>query len=140
MTTVLNLIHVVEAAKQRLDPRRRKSLTYFSVHDVWLFQARSDTKVCPVCDQHDATEEFRGNHLRAQFPYLEVVDLFTIKVNVHPNCRCFLSRLITEENGKKKSEELGAAGFYETSAKTGDAIDQAFELMTKKSVAYFQED
>lgn len=49
-------------------------------------------------------------------------------------------RLISEENGKEKGDKLGAAGFFETSAKTGDAIDQAFELMTKKSVAFFQED
>lgn len=48
-------------------------------------------------------------------------------------------RAVSEKEGREKTKELGAVGFYETSARTGDTVDEAFELMTKKSVAYFQQ-
>lgn len=68
--------------------------TFFSEHDIWLYQAVIDSRVCPICTAHEETERFYGNHLRSTFPYLEIIDVQTIKVNAHPNCRCFLSRLI----------------------------------------------
>ncbi|MHC1592100.1 MAG: Rab family GTPase [Candidatus Helarchaeales archaeon] len=48
------------------------------------------------------------------------------------------NRLISEESGRSKAEELGAVGFFETSAKTGDRVDEAFNLLTSKSIEYYQ--
>ncbi|MHA1145828.1 MAG: GTP-binding protein [Candidatus Helarchaeota archaeon] len=47
-------------------------------------------------------------------------------------------RLISAESGEEKAKELGAVGFFETSAKNGDKVDDAFELLTSKSVQFFQ--
>lgn len=90
----------VQKAKRRIKPGHRhvpgETATFFSVHDVWLYQARSDTKVCPVCRENEIWSNlhggFRGDHLRAHFPWLEIQDVNTIKANVHPNCRCLLVR------------------------------------------------
>lgn len=39
------------------------------------------------------------------------------------------TRQISEENGRKLSEQLGAIGFLETSAKTGIGVQEAFEKL-----------
>lgn len=93
-------MRAVQEAKKRITPGVKhvpgEDATFFSVHDVWLYDARLDSKVCPVCraneDYADAHGGFRGDHLRAHFPYLEIVDVATIKAKVHPNCRCLLLR------------------------------------------------
>ena len=71
------------------------------MHDVWLFDARSDTKVCPKCLAYDG-QIFHGNHLRARFPHLQILDVGTIGGKgpdgtglVHPNCRCQLLRVMS---------------------------------------------
>jgi len=96
---VLSAIIVHEGAQKRVPtPRELPGLTYFSVHNVWLYQEVSDHKTCQLCRDYAEQNkgEYRGNHLRSIFPYLEILDVGTIKANVHPNCRCLLVRL-TEE-------------------------------------------
>ena len=98
----MDVIAVVEAVKavQRIQFEHRhepgRTATFFSVHDVWLYDARADTKVCSACraneDYSDAHGGFKGDHLRAHFPFLEIMDVGTIAANVHPNCRCLLNR------------------------------------------------
>lgn len=93
-----NIISVVEAVKavesQRIDIARRYGVTFFSEQDVWLFQEVPDERLCSVCRMAATIEQFRGNNLRMNFPYWEIIDENMIKANVHPNCRCFLVRQI----------------------------------------------
>ena len=91
------------ALKRRPEPER-PYLTYFSYEDVWLFQEVIDEKTCEECRRYAEHEEWHGNHLRANFPYLEIEDANTIKANVHPNCRCYLVRLIEEPEAPKPEE------------------------------------
>lgn len=100
------MIRAVEAvlavkARQRIETPQIPNVTYFSENDVWLFNARSDTKVCPTCRAAETIEHFRGNNLRINFPNLVILDENTIGGPepdggglVHPNCRCFLNRVI----------------------------------------------
>jgi hypothetical protein len=96
-TKAVAIVRAVQAAKQRIPKPQRTGITYFSAVDTWLFQEVSDARLCPVCQGHGEAERFRGNHLRSMFPFLEIVDLNTIKANVHPNCRCYLMRRIELE-------------------------------------------
>lgn len=97
---------VVEGAqKRRLFPTRY-GVTFFSKHDVWLYHAVMDTKVCLTCRYYEEIGQFLGNHIRLIFPYLEIIDENTIEVNVHPNCRCYLARkLEAEEEPEPKVAE-----------------------------------
>ena len=98
---LVEMVQAVEAVK-RIPPGQRPGITYFSVYDVWLFQARSDTKVCDLCRHYEEWGEITGNMLRAEFRYLTILDENTIGGQepdggglVHPNCRCYLMRQIS---------------------------------------------
>jgi len=97
MVRIATVVEAVEEAKKRI-PNVRTPTTFFSVHDVWLFQARMDTKVCPLCRAYETSNEWNGNVLRSEFPYLMILDENTIGGRdggdglVHPNCRCRLVR------------------------------------------------
>lgn len=71
--------------------------TFFSEHDVWLFVEVMDERTCPLCRRYAEHGDFHGNHLRLNFPRLKIEDVNTISANVHPNCRCYLNRLLEEE-------------------------------------------
>jgi len=92
---------VLEGAKKRRLFPTRYGVTFFSVHDVWLYIAIMDAKVCPICRAHERTGEFHGDHLRAEFPYLEIIDENTIKAHAHmprdDNCRCYFARKLEKE-------------------------------------------
>ena len=78
--------------------------TFFSRLDIWLYREISDNKLCHVCRANAELEGglYEGNHIRAFFPYLEILDEDTIAVNEHPNCRCVLVRVAkTSELWKK---------------------------------------
>jgi hypothetical protein len=74
-------------------------LTFFSELDEWLYIEISDTRLCRTCEANAAMENgvYRGNSLRTFFPFLEIQDENTIKVNEHPNCRCVLVRIAKAE-------------------------------------------
>jgi len=79
------------------------------VHDVWLFQAVMDTRVCDLCRKYETANEWNGNGLRSEFPYLRILDENTIGGPgsdgdglVHPNCRCRLVRSIGYEKPQPK--------------------------------------
>lgn len=91
---VVRAVQLVEGAQKRRDFPTRPGVTFFSIQDMWLYHGVTDTKICPVCRAFELEYEFRGNHLRATFPYLELIDENTVKANVHPNCRCYLRRYL----------------------------------------------
>ena len=68
-------------------------ITFFGHNDWWVYHAVADTKLCDKCAQFYREYMFSGLNLRATFPYLIIVDENTIVANVHPNCRCYLTRL-----------------------------------------------
>lgn len=99
ITNIASIVEVVRAVEAwqipaHIDPR----VTFFSILDVWLYQAVLDERLCLICDRHDDVGEYRGNHLRVRFPYYEIIDENTIKVHAHmprdDNCRCILVRQI----------------------------------------------
>ena len=90
-TTEIQRAHRQVEALKRIPPDTPARITFFSVHDEWVFTAVFDNVVCPDCLGFE-NQTFTGNLLRAKFPDLEIVDLETINPNVHPNCRCRLER------------------------------------------------
>lgn len=71
---------------------------------MWHYVEISDSKLCPVCRANARMEGgyYTGNRIRGFFPYLEILDVNTVKVNEHPNCRCVLVRVAkTSELWKK---------------------------------------
>jgi len=107
MSETADIIGVVEAVKavQRIKLEHRHepgpTATFFSEHDVWLYVAVIDSKVCEACRENEKWSDihggFKGDHLRSHFPYLEIIDVNTIAANVHPNCRCYLTRKLEHE-------------------------------------------
>lgn len=68
--------------------------TYFGSYDYWFYNEVFDDRLCPICLENSKAPFYVGLHLRAKFPYLEIVDGNRIDVKEHPNCRCFLSRVV----------------------------------------------
>ena len=74
--------------------------------DHWDYIEISDNRLCPICNANAKMEgegRYDGRHLRAYFPYLEILDEDTIKVNEHPRCRCVLVRVSPTVRKKKVS-------------------------------------
>jgi hypothetical protein len=97
--TVDYILEVVEAVKatQRIPEDTPQAITFFSVHDEWVYGAVYDNRVCPICLEHE-NKTYRGNEIRAMFPFLEILDLETIHPHAHmprdDNCRCRLERTL----------------------------------------------
>lgn len=104
---VVRAVRVVEAVKRITDPLQKYSeqgITFFSRLDVWLFDARLDSKTCELCRLYDDIGIFYGYSIRGIFPHLKILDRDTIGGDgpgdtglVHPNCRCRLNRMLEEE-------------------------------------------
>jgi len=91
-TRITEVIQVVEAVLD-FEAKQREAVSYFTKFDLWLYHAVTDTKLCDRCAAFHKEFIFSGVHLQSKFPYLMIVDNNTIRVNVHPNCRCYLTRL-----------------------------------------------
>ena len=87
-------MEVVEAVRRIDRGEFPAGITFFSVMDVWRYVAVLDGVTCEVCRQYEGFEEFTGAMLRSLFPFLEIVDTDLIMVNAHPNCRCYLERVM----------------------------------------------
>jgi len=95
LTEVVQAVMAVQEAQKRIPPDIKK--TFFSRFDVWIYHAVLDNKLCDQCLAFEKQPRYFGSEIRSLFPYLEIQDENTIKANVHPHCRCFLTRL-TEWN------------------------------------------
>ena len=93
----VEIVMAVQEAQKRIDRTQYPlSTTFFSKLDHWLYNAVS-TGACDTClffERMQPADGYPGDWLRMNFPYLEIVDVDTIYPNVHPNCRCTLSRVI----------------------------------------------
>lgn len=92
VTEIVDVVRAVKEAKTRI---YIGGVTFFGANDIWLYIEINDQKLCPVCRANAGMEggEYRGNRIRGFFPYLEILDINTIKVNEHPHCRCIMVRL-----------------------------------------------
>lgn len=90
MKSVIKVVKAVREAKNRIPAKF--NVTFFSHEDWWIYHAVLDNRTCRICRDYAEGEILNGSYLRAAFPYLEIIDENTIKVNLHPNCRCWLER------------------------------------------------
>ncbi len=95
MLQTISIVEAVEAielyeALKRI-PDGLKGRTFFSAEDVWLYHTEDDARVCGNCQMFDGAT-FTGEDLRRILPDLTIVSEDMIMVNIHPNCRCYLSR------------------------------------------------
>jgi len=105
-----NLINVIYAVKSVEEAKRRiyvDGVTFFSKNDVWQYIEISDQKLCPVCRANARRNggNYEGAHLRASFPYLDILDVNTIQVNQHPNC-LLAGTLVTTDKGLVPIEQI----------------------------------
>ncbi len=87
------MLKSLHEAKTRI-PEEFRYRTYFSIYDGWLYHFVSDDRLCERCAEFAVEQLFAGNDIRFRFPYLEVIDTEEIEVNVHPHCRCYLTRMV----------------------------------------------
>jgi len=84
-------------ALARIPLEYRGKISFFSVNDMWDFDAVLDTRVCESCEELEGSS-WTGDFLRQPFPNLVILDENTIGGPddgdglVHPNCRCRLRR------------------------------------------------
>ena len=90
---VVEAVQAIEEAKQHIPLVYRDVVTFFGKHDVWMYHAILDYKLCDQCLSFAQQLHYPGDHLRRSFPYLEIVGTDKILANVHPNCRCYLTRI-----------------------------------------------
>lgn len=91
------ILEVVEAVKatQRIPHEEMPSgVTFFSRLDEWQYVGMTDGVICEACRGYEESGTFTGTMLRSLFPFLEILDIDTIAVNAHPNCRCYLERIV----------------------------------------------
>ena len=96
----VEIVLAVEESIQRINRAEYPTLTYFSVHDHWQYFEQSDMRVCGTCHFNSTngtvdTDVFSGDWLRNLFPYLMLSGADRIEVLQHPNCRCYLKRVMT---------------------------------------------
>jgi len=82
---------VVHDATQRKPPN--STVTFFGRYDLWMYHAVLDDKLCDLCLAHEKHPRYLGWHLRLFFPYLKYVNDNKLMANVHPHCRCYLTRV-----------------------------------------------
>lgn len=97
----MSLIEIVEAvvavqsvfeATSRI-PSGMRGLTFYGAGDEWLFLESGHKNMCDDCGSFNL-QIFSGRELRRLFPYHRILDANTIEALVHPNCSCFLVRVV----------------------------------------------
>lgn len=87
-----HIVAVVDATQRIPHELVPHDVTFFSDLDQWSYVAL--TEACESCLEYESGTIYPGSSLRSLFPYLEVIDIDTIAVNVHPNCQCYLERIV----------------------------------------------
>jgi hypothetical protein len=101
MSNILGVIAAVKAvqqiqkAKQRI-PKEYKEYSFFSQNDLWIYNLMLTENTCNDCIARAQPFFYYGNRIRGLFPYLEITSENRIEALVHPNCNCFLSRVVSE--------------------------------------------
>jgi hypothetical protein len=102
--------NVIYANDKRWIPEELRGNIYFSSNVIWQFIPSWDVKQCGECGEYAlGIPFFSGAQIRSIFPYMEVKDENTINANVHPNCRCILSRDVSGEEPVVSEEEAKEA-------------------------------
>lgn len=81
----------------RYIPTELKGITFFGLHDWWIYHKSYHPNMCRLCDFYGDMGFFNGTDLRRTFPRLTIDDEDTIEPNVHPHCGCSLSRVTEHE-------------------------------------------
>ena len=96
--TVLQAVQAVKAVDAlKRKPEEYRYQTFFGEYDIWQFTAITDDRTCASCMNYD-TRFYKGNELRSEFMFLEIVDGNLILAKVHLNCRCQLTRITFTEH------------------------------------------
>lgn len=66
--------------------------SFFAATDFWSYENNGDN-VCTLCGAFN-NEIMSGDLVQSTFGDLEIIDSMTIAVNVHPNCKCLLKRVV----------------------------------------------
>jgi hypothetical protein len=88
------LHHIVDAVQVVKAVQQPSGTSWYTHEDIWLFRPVFDDKVCDVCAGYEAEAQWHGDEIVLEFPDHMIVDADRIKVNIHPNCRCYLERVI----------------------------------------------
>jgi len=88
---IATIVH--EGRKQRIPTDITVKVTYYGKKDVWVYHSVYRANRCQDCKDFQDTLLFGGKELITKFPYHTIQDADLIYVNVHPNCRCKLTRL-----------------------------------------------
>jgi len=87
------VIRAVEAVKAVQRIPEDSAHSFFGMEDIWHYIPVWDERLCDRCLKHARNEYYVGRHLRAIMPYLEIANENRIDANIHPNCRCYLTRV-----------------------------------------------
>ncbi len=94
----INILRSLQALKAvsayKRIPEGYETYTFFGHNDMWNYVAVFDDRLCDECENYLEIGIFNGDKLRDVFQRLVIADENTIMLNVHPNCRCYLIRVI----------------------------------------------
>ena len=95
MSLQVQIVRAVQEAKSRIF--KQYDMPFFSRNVWWEYiEVTNDDLTCDLCHAY-GRGRYNGAYIRGLFPELEIHDVETIKVYVHPNCRCVLVRTYMEE-------------------------------------------
>ena len=93
ISQIVEAVRAIETVNQFNQSKFGVDVTFFTKQDQWQYIAVMDDRTCGPCLTLELLT-FVGNDLVHLFPYLDVVDTDTILAYIHPNCRCYLRRVI----------------------------------------------
>jgi len=92
MSQIAAAVASILEARTHIPPALKGTVTFFGHGDWWIYHAVMDDRTCQLCQDYAEGDMVNGSFVRSAFPRLEIQDENTIKVNLHPNCRCWLER------------------------------------------------
>src|SRR5665647_3664719 len=78
-----------------VSPMVSPMVTFFTSYDYWeVHLVNNERGPCGKCQYYIGVGVLTGEWLQGMFPWLKIVDDDEIKCNIHPNCQCFLKRVL----------------------------------------------